>query len=250
MKKIILYGYATSPFVMKVGCYLKYKQLPFEHVPVNPLSPKQIKFTGQRQVPVLTIGDEWRKDSSPLGIWLDEQFPERSIVPEQHTDPILKIDAWVSNQLIPARFRAAVEWENALDSIRNGWILSSAVNAGTPIPGWVRVLWPFFVRKAKFIVEMVNELNRAESMQDMKLRLRDEFLEHLGNGPFLGGLQQPSLADLSAYPTIVSGHLMGMRGKSPMLEHPEIIAWARRVQTCLPENPLLVADELIKRQHL
>lgn len=250
MKKIVLYGYATSPFVMKVGCFLKYKQLEFDHIPVNPLSPKQIKFTGQRQVPVLTIGEEWRKDSSPLGIWLDEQFPERSILPEIHRDEILSIDAWVSNQLIPARFRAAVEWENTFDSIRNGWVLSTAVNSGTAIPGWVRFLWPFFVRKAKFIVEMVNELDLTESMQDMKFRLRNEFLEHLGDGPFLGGLQQPSLADLSAYPTLVSGYLMGMRGKSPMLEHPEIIAWVRSVQSRLPDNPLLVADELIKRKHL
>jgi glutathione S-transferase len=247
MKKITLYGYATSPYVMKVGCYLKYKQLPFEFVPVNPTSPSQIKFTDQRQVPVLTIGDEWRKDSSPLGIWLDECFPEKSILGGEHKDKVLAIDKWVSDQFIPARFRGAVEWESVVDSIRNGWILSTAVSSGTPLPAWIRFVWPFFVRKAGFIVDMVNELDLSESMQDMKLRLRDEFVEHLAGGPFLGGLAEPSLADLSLYPVVVSGHLMGMHGQTPMLEDPLVVAWMRRVQSELPSNPLLVSDDLIKR---
>ncbi len=39
MDEITLYGYATSPYVMKVGCYLQYKKLPFEFVSVNPILP-------------------------------------------------------------------------------------------------------------------------------------------------------------------------------------------------------------------
>jgi len=35
--EIKLYGYPTSPFVLKTGCVLKYKKLPFEFVPANPL---------------------------------------------------------------------------------------------------------------------------------------------------------------------------------------------------------------------
>lgn len=250
MDKITLHGYPTSPFVMKVGCYLKYKQLTFEFVPVNPVSPVQIKFTGQRQVPVLKINEQWKLDSSPIGVWLDERFPDKPILSEEHKEKVLSIDKWVSDQLIPARFRAAVEWESTVDSIRNGWTLSTAVNDATPIPGWIRFLWPFLVRKAGFIVDMVNQLDLSESMTDMKMRLCDEFVEHLQQGPFLGGLSAPSIADLSAYPTIVSGHLMGMHGTNPMLVNTEIIAWIRRVQALLPANPLLVPDSLIKRPHL
>ena len=250
MDTITLYGYATSPYVMKVGCYLQYKKLPFVFVPVNPVSPTQIKFTQQRQVPVLKIGEEWRKDSTELGIWLDERFPEKSLMAGTHKAEVLAIDKWISEELIPARFRAAVEWERPLDSLRNGWILSTAVNAGTPLPKVVRLLWPFLVRKAGFIVDMVNQLDLVESMPDMRQRLCDEFVTHLAGGPFLGGLTQPSLADFSAYPLIVSAHLMGMHGKSPMLEHNMIIQWSRRVQATLSDNPLLIPDELLKRAHL
>lgn len=252
MDKIRLYGYATSPYVMKVGCYLKYKQLPFDFVPVNPMSPVQIKFTGQRQVPVLSIGEEWRIESSQLGIWLDETFPEKPLL--GHTlasrEKILSIDDWVSDQLIPSRFRAAVEWQNSLDSIRNGWKLSRAVNEGTKIPRWVRILWPYFIRRATFIVDMVNELDVNQSFEDMWQQLYERFIEHLDEGPFLGGQSQVSLADLSAYPTIVSGYLMGMHADSPFYHCEEVIGWCRRVQAELPANPLMVPDRLIERQHL
>ena len=252
MKKVTLYGYPTSPYVIKVGCFLKYKKIPFEYVPVNPVSPIEIKFTGQRQVPVLKIDQEWRKDSTHLGIWLDEIFPEKPLlgINQSDTNTILLIDKWVSDNLILGKFRAAVEWENTWDALRNGWLLSRAVNHGTKIPFFVRILWPFFVKRAKFIGDMILHLNTKESISAMRLRLCDEFIQHLRSGPFLGGRQQISLADLSAYMTIISSHLMGMHGESPFLKDPQIIDWCRRVQTELPNNPLLIADILIEREHV
>ena len=55
MSSIQLFSYATSPYAQKVGCYLKYKQLDFKFIPVNPLTNEQIAFTRQQQVPVLQI---------------------------------------------------------------------------------------------------------------------------------------------------------------------------------------------------
>lgn len=249
MEKITLYGYPTSPYVMKVACFLNYKQLPYKYVPVNPVNPSVIKFTGQRQVPVLSIGDEWRKDSTPIGIWLNDRFADRNILghSDEAADKIMAIDKWVSDQLIVGRFRHAVEWEKAWDSMRNGWKLARAVSHATPLKAYVRFIWPFAIRKAGFIVDMVNKLDLSESIADMRARHRDEFLAHLGDGPFLGAEERISLADLSAYPTIISGYLMGMHADSPMLKNDTVIAWCKRVQEELPQNPLLVPDELIER---
>ncbi len=252
MKNVTLYGYPTSPYVIKVGSFLKYKKIPYEFVPVNPVSPLQIKFTGQKQVPVLKIDQEWRKDSTQLGIWLDEHFPEKPMMGdnEKDTNLILLIDEWVSSNLITAKFRAAVEWENTWGSLRNGWLLARAVNHGTKIPFFIRILWPFLVRKAKFIVDMVSQLDTNESIAAMRLRLCDEFIQHLQTGPFLGGRQSISLADLSAYMTIISSHLMGFHAESPFLNNPQIVDWCRRIQAELPDNPLLVPDTFIERKHV
>ena len=59
MPDIKLYGYATSPYVRKVGCFLYYKQLEFEHVPINPMeAASALEFVGGTQVPVLVIDGE------------------------------------------------------------------------------------------------------------------------------------------------------------------------------------------------
>ncbi len=39
MSEITLFGYATSPYVRKTAAFLYYKELPFIHVPVNPMDP-------------------------------------------------------------------------------------------------------------------------------------------------------------------------------------------------------------------
>jgi len=250
MSDIQLFTYPTSPYGQKVGCYLKFKKLDFKLIGVNPLTNDQIKFTRQRQVPILQIGDQWRKESSELAIWLEELYPEHPILPdiEAEKEHILQIDNWVSDSLIPSMFRGACEWQSNFNSITNGWKLSRAVSNVTPLPGYVRLIWPFGVRRAPFIVNMVNQLDLSESMDDMLLRLQKEFVEHLAAGDFLGAQSAPSMADLSAFPIVVNGYMMGMRAKKYLLDEPEIKAWAKRVSAYLPENPLLVPDKFIERR--
>jgi glutathione S-transferase len=246
-----LYGYATSPFVVKVGVFLKYKQVPFDFVPVNPAFPKRQlhPFKGQRRVPVLTIGDEWRADSTPLGIWLDEVFPERPILghtPED-TQQILAMDKWVNDELIMGRFRQAMEWENPVNALRNGWTLSRIIHACTPIPFALRKAWPIVVKRVGFVRRFGSSVGPSESLPAMRARQCDELVAHIGNGPFLGGRDRVSLADLSAYATVVMPHLVGMHGPEPFLDNATVVAWCQRVQAQLPANPLVVPDHLIRR---
>lgn len=248
-KNITLYTYPTSPYGMKVGCYLKYKKLKYNFVPVNPVVPKQIKFTRQRQVPVLKIGDEWRKDSSKIGTWLDTLYPEYPLLRlnEEENARLLEIDKWVSNQLIPSYvFRNAVEWDSIFMGLHNGWTLAKSVHSATPIPLALRVLWPILIKNARFIVRMMDMVDMKESKLNMRKRLTNQFEEHLADGPYLGGLTEPSLADLSAFPVIVFGSMMGLKAQgSTMLDNPAILNWAHRIQSRLPRNPLLIPDELM-----
>lgn len=250
--EIQLFSYPTSPYAQKVGCYLKYKQLEFELVGVNPMSNAEIAFTNQQQVPVLKIGTEWRKRSSELGFWLDELFPTRPILPndDQSRETIVGIDNWISSAIIPSAFRYAVEWQNAWHSITNGWRLARAVNSETPLPLYAKLIWPFAVKRAPFIQHIIAQLDLSEPMSVMNSRLQKEFISHLGVGPFLGEQSHPTLADLSAFPAVASGRLMGMRRKQSLIDEPAILNWAKRVQCYLPSNPLLVADRLLTTKTL
>ena len=198
------------------------------------------------------INGQWRKNSSELGVWLDELFPQRPILPSDDGSrkDILEVDEWISNDLIPSVFRYAVEWQNRWYSITNGWRLSRAVSHATPLPLYARFLWPFAVKRAKFIVAMVQQMDLSESLPDMNARLQQEFISNLAGGPFMAGLKEPSLADLSAFPAVVNGYFMGMKTKQSLRDHPDILEWAKRVHEQLPKNPFLVPDELLARMSL
>jgi len=94
-----LYSFPTSPYGWKVGCYLAYKQLDYEFIGVSPITYKQIAFANKKQVPVLSIGEKWMFESSDIGIWLDETFPEKPLLgkSEAEKEVILSLDKWVSH---------------------------------------------------------------------------------------------------------------------------------------------------------
>jgi len=75
MQPIELFVFPTSPYAMKVACYLAYQQRDYQAIGVSPISFEQVAFTGRRQVPVLKIGNEWKQDSHDIGLWLEEKFP-------------------------------------------------------------------------------------------------------------------------------------------------------------------------------
>lgn len=248
MTDIKLYGYSTSPFVRKVAACLYYKKLAFEHVPVNPVDPKKtIGFTGATQVPVLMIGDEWKIDSTPIALWLDECFPERPLLPEDQEKRagILAIDHWINESFLPSGFRGAVDGKNNLAFKYRAWRLAAIVSAHTPLPENIRHQWPDLLRKAPFIIEMVEQLDRNESLSDMQTRLGMEMIAHLGSGPFLGGSETPTLVDFALFPQLVFPYMAGLADDMPMDSVPPLKTWSRNVAKHLPKNPILVPDDFI-----
>lgn len=246
---IQLFGYATSPYVRKVGCYLHYKALDFEFVPVNPVAPEEtIGFTGGTQVPVLRIDGEWRRESSQLGVWLDERYPDRPLLGRTPTerDHILGIDRWIDDQVIPGLvFRITRDGPLTLDFRFRAWRLAALLSAHTPLPEAVRNRWAEVIRSAPFIDRIVDGLDQTESVPDMLARLYTELHTHLGNGPFLGGMSAPSLADLSLFPIVTFGYQVGLADTLPFGDDARLNGWLERVTGQLPENPLLVPDDMI-----
>ena len=243
MTDIKLYGYATSPFVRKVGCFLYYKGLEFQHVPVDPTNPSEtIGHTNGTQVPVLEMDGEYRRGSSELAFWLDERFPEKPLCPEPHKDTILAIDRWISDTFLPSIFRGAVEADLTLQFRFRGWRLAALVSAHTPLPEHIRHAWPDALKQAPFIRAMTQQMDLTESLRDMQVRIFLELVEHLGGGPYIGGLAQPTMLDLAIFPQLVFGYMFGLEEHLSAASHPSVKAWMQRMATHLPDNPTLVAD--------
>ncbi|CAB9504627.1 Inherit from COG: glutathione Stransferase [Seminavis robusta] len=264
-KAVVLYGYATSPFVNKVAHFLQYKKISFQHVAVNPIFPflQLHRFPGQRKVPVLTIDDDWKADSTSIGIWLDEQFPAHPKLlgdTPQETQAILALDEWVTNELIAELFRTVVDWNGRpWEAIEKGWRLASILQDFTPIPFFIRWFWPIILRFVPFIRRFAypttpllltlvpSVLDTNESLEDMRARQRQEFVHHLGGGPYLGGRKTVSLADLSAFSVLTTFRFWGLHfGPAPFLQHKDTVAWLHRVQAQLPNNPTVMPDRFME----
>ncbi len=245
MASVKLYGYATSPYVRKTGCFLHYKGIDFTHIPVNPLEPEQtIGHTDGTQVPVLEIDGKWRRESSDHAHWLDELFPEKPIYPVGHRAKIDEIDRWISDTFLTSIFRGAIESDLNLQFRYRGWRLAALVSAQTPLPEQVRHQWPEFLKQAPFIQDMAKHMDLTESFKDMQMRIISELVAHIGDGPYMGGLDQPTMLDLAIFPQMVFGYMFGLEEHLSAAMHPVIKGWLKRVSQHLPDNPTLAADEM------
>ncbi len=248
MKKITLYGYSPSPFVQKVAAFLYFKDLPFEFVPVNPMAAREtIGFTGGAQVPVLAIDDEWRLDSTPIGMWLDERFPDRPLLPadQKQRARILSIDHWLNEMFFPSFFRGIIDGPCDARFRARSWRYAALIDADTPLESSARNRWPELQRSAPFLHDMIRELDRDEPVAEMNMRVEQELLAHLGSGPFLGESAVPTLVDLALFPSLVFAHLVGIEDTIEAAKTPEIKAYVLKMADVLPENTTLVPEEFM-----
>lgn len=246
---IRLYTYAMSPFAAKVHGFLLFKRLLFECFYVNPLRVRADLPVG-RQIPVLTVGQESRADSTPIGLWLDELFPERPLLPSAgpERERLLAVDAWVSDRLIPGSFRSYPG--EGLDLFRNGWKLSHVMarTARGGLPFGLRIAWPLVIRRVAFVRRLVAQADDGLPVRASKLALYDAFVERLEGGPFVGGRDAPSLPDLSAYPQFALYWATGFHGSEDIQGHAELMAWLRRMHPFVSGDPPMVPTVVRRRE--
>ena len=238
---ITLYNYAASPYGARVYWTLVFKRLPFRMVYVNPFTRREIGFSKQRVVPVLRVGDAWRQDSTPICTWLEELCPSPPVLGADagERERILAIDRWVSERFIALSFRHHVDSGGRIvEWLRNGQRMG-AVNHETcrGFPRPVVWVWPLLLRNAAFVRKGARHHARHATLREANAAVREELLRQVAAGPFLGGLSEPSLADLAAYGQLVKLHAAGLEGYPDFAADPPVAAWIRRLESRLPVAP-------------
>ena len=133
---IVLFGYPTSPFVAKVSVVLAYLRLDHSFVAVSPIDPHEIGFTRQRQVPVLSIGGNWRTGSSDIGRWLARVAGREDLLGNGDADvsAINEVDHWVDAALIPLLFDQISRPALSFSRMQDCWRLARIVHQASPLP--------------------------------------------------------------------------------------------------------------------
>ena len=87
LEPITLYGSAISYYTGKLEGYLRYKEIPYRFVPVNPTIVRRLrKETGADQVPAVELPDgRLMTDTTPMIDWFEAHHREHSVIP---ADPL------------------------------------------------------------------------------------------------------------------------------------------------------------------
>ena len=240
---VVLYAYALSPYALKVRSYLLYKKIPFETVYVDPTRVRQELPLG-RMVPVLGYNGSFRNESSSIGEWLDELFPETEKLIYPDAEEALQ---WVDTRLIPAVFSIFLGInDSTVTKAKKRWSASGALNKTVPVgvDFKFRFLHMLYIHRAPFIARLLNEAKLSSDDSDIKKTLSIEFEELLDGAQFLGGRASPSIADLSALPQIILPILRGENGY--LIESKAVTSWVKRMTRLMPNYWELLPPVLCK----
>ena len=122
--------------------------------------------------------------------------------------------------------------------------VGSIVKRACPLSEQIRHLWPELLSQAPFIKAMAKHMDLTESYGDMQIRIFTELLAHLGDGPYMGELDQPTILYFAIFPQLVWGYMFGLEDNLTAARHPVVKEWLKRAARDLPGNPTLVADDM------
>ncbi|HEY9840855.1 MAG TPA: glutathione S-transferase family protein [Candidatus Obscuribacterales bacterium] len=108
---VLLYQFDYSPFCAKVRHILDYKRVPYQTVELTPILHRAFsrRLSGQIKVPYLRHKDQVIADSSAIARYLEETFPNPSLLPAdpQAREQVLLLEDWLDEALQPALSKVA-----------------------------------------------------------------------------------------------------------------------------------------------
>lgn len=234
MNKVQFYSFALSPYALKVHCYLLALDIDFETIFVDAMKMRKILPVGST-VPVLTVNNESRNESSDIGYWLNELYPQQQLVPLELIAKTQIADKWVNDKLINLAFRDTVGFDDPIIKKYKKRLHLSKV-LGQTSPNGVSVIFRFFhmlFLEQTFVKNNIAMTDTGRILNDLRIELATEFNELLEGGPFLCGSQKPTLADLSAYPQIVKPK--AINGLEHFLPGEIVSAWVSNIEKAYPK---------------
>jgi glutathione S-transferase len=133
-------GSRISYYSGKFEGYLRYKEIPYEFVTMNPRVRREVlKRTGAAQMPAVTLADgRWMTDTTPMIAWLEQQFPEPAVIP---TDPVQRFFSMlVEDYAEEWLWRPAMHfrWSYRRDALQLSRTIVDEVASDVRLPGFLK----------------------------------------------------------------------------------------------------------------
>jgi len=198
-----LHGAKLSYYTGKMEGYLRYKEIPFEFVPMGPSSIRRIhKKTGAGQMPSVELPDgRFMTDTTPMIDWFESEYPKPAVIP---TDPLQGFfSRLVEDYAEEWLWRPAMHfrWSYRKDAL----LLSRRI--ATEIMGEIRMPLPmrsFLMRRrqgGKYVREDGVSKDTWDHVEGCYFKTLDQLEAIFSNRPYLLG-ETPTLADFGFFASL------------------------------------------------
>jgi glutathione S-transferase len=242
-----VYGSTHSYFTGKFESYLRYKEIPYELVPIEPTAMKVMQSgTGVVQVPGVRLADDrWMTDSTPMIRWLETQFPDPPLVPADPATRFLSLlvedfaDEWLWRPAMHYR------WSYPDDRYVLGNRLGKELLGSRPIPQAARRTIFQQRQLGIFIRGDGIDAGTRRHADEAYLRVLDLLQDVFDRRPYLLG-ERPTISDIG-----LMGPMFRHFAQDPTPAHlmadraPAVWEWVARMWNArasrLGDRPLLEA---------
>lgn len=223
MSDLLLYQFETSPYCTKVRAVLDYKGLPYTLKNVSPLTKKAIKFSKIGKVPILSHGDFIVEDSTPIVLYLEENFPNPALLPAEgpEREEILAWEDWADERMPTVyQYIAYTRPRNAHTQMRKEALAMEGDTWEKFAIGTVgEIAFPLMLKskmKISSLLDLKEEVHRSID------RIESTLEKHA----FLCGKHQ-TLADVVVWG--FANDFRGLRGDDIFFGCPAIAAWDEKM---------------------
>ena len=208
---VILYQYEVCPFCCKVKAFLDYHNISYRTVEVNPLSKAEIKWSEYKKVPIILLdGSVQMNNSSSIISQLASDVEsvahnkksKKNWLPLKQTsnDKTSSSDIVMWRRWVDEKFVRAITvniYRNAKESFQTFDYITEHGNFSWPQRQAARIvgatmMWGISSRlKKKYDIH--------GDVREALYQLAEEWVAGLGDRPFMGQGDEPSLADIEAF---------------------------------------------------
>jgi len=193
-----VYGAKISYFTGKFENYLRYKEIPYEHIPMGTLKIQAEirKNIGVIQFPNVKLANgNWMTDTTPMIQWFEAEFPEGPVIPDDPEQAFFSLlledyaDEWLWRPAMHYR------WHYKQDAFSLSRAIVDELLGSILLPGWIK-RWIIRTRqRTGFTVGDGIHKGNIEGIEATYINTLKYLQAIFEKRPFLLG-DKPSLADI------------------------------------------------------
>lgn len=226
-----LHGLRISYYTGKMEAYLRYKEIPFEFVTLNPERMRRLRReTGAAQMPSVELADgRFMTDTTPMIEWFEEAHRAHPVLPDATALRVVAYlledyaDEWLWRPAMHYR------WSYAADRAHLGRLIADELLADVRLPG---LLKRAFIRRrqlGRYVRGYGVNARTCRHVESIYLRTLNRLDAIFAERPFLLG-RRPSLADFGFFASMFRHFSQDPTASTIMRERaPGVLEWQARL---------------------